>query len=239
MGPFGREGISYIHKKGRWFGQILVKENGTKIIQALTQCSVLSAMQAIELSGCGKNSKDLLPMMVEKGHLDSYVADRAPKLYALGEKSAELLGRKYRIWDTGGLLKLAAANQFWLQTKKIWPDLLWDTSGEFPVLIKFGVRFTVLAPRLGQLDKMFALRFLNKCQDRVFVVAPDDTYALEIALNCPPNRMVRYTWDDALKDGHALYQLVGKTLVLDTSFKRSEKILEKPVNFVDRQEGAV
>lgn len=220
MGPFGREGISYIHKKGRWIGQLLVEENGAKIMQALAQCSVLSTMQAIVLSGCGKNSKAVLPRLVEKGYLDSYDGGRAPKLYSLGEKGAELMGKTYRIWDTSGLLRLAAANQFWLQIRRTRPNLLWDTSSkESPVLEREGVKFAILAPRRGKFDKVLTLRFLNKCQDRVFIVAPDEDYALEIALNCPTGRMVRYTWDDELKDGLTLYGLRGKEFVADTAFR--------------------
>jgi len=225
MGPFGREGISYIHKKGRWVGRIIVEENGAKVIQALAQCSVLSALQAITIAGCGKNRKDILPRMFEKGYLDCYDGGHAPKLYALGEKGAELVGIPYRIWDTNGLLRLAAANQFWLRIKKIWPDATWDTSGEHPVFQRAEIRFDVLAPRQGQFEKMLALRALNICRDRVFIVAPDEDYAREIALNCPTGKLVRYTWDDELKDKLTIYRFhpAKKIFVEDNSFKVDKK----------------
>lgn len=225
MGPFGKEGVVYKHVKGRWAGRLLVEENGYKIMQALAQCGVLSAAQAVELSGCGKNSRSVLPRLVEKGYLDCYEAERAPKIYSLGEKGAELTETSYRMWDTAGLLRLAAANQFWLQIKEACSA--WNTFGEIPVLQNKGFNFVVLAPRRGQIDRLLTLRQLNKCQDRVFVVTPDEISALEIALDCPPNRLVRYTWDDELKDGFAVYRLEGKGFVVDMASGKPEKKEQK------------
>lgn len=230
MGPFGKEGITYRYIKGVWIGRLLVEENGYKIMQALTVCGVLSRSQAMALSGCSKNKKDLISRLFEKGYLDCYVSEKAPKLYSLSKKGAELMDVKYRTWDTGGLLKLAAANQFWLQIEKAWPGSTWDTSGEFPVLERSGVKFAVLAPRRGQIDRLLALRQLNKCQDRVFVVASDEAYALEIALNCPPGRLVRYSWDDELKDNLTVYCHEDKGFVKDTAFASDD--VEKSKNLV-------
>lgn len=228
MGPFGKEGITYKHVKGKWIGRLLVEENGYKIMQALAQCSVLSVAQAVALSGCGKNSRDVLPRLVEKGYLDCYESQQAPKLYSLGEKGAELMGMNYRTWDTGGLLRLAAANQFWLQWLKMeWLGSKWDTSGEFPLLKNGEVKFAVLAPRRGHIDQLLVLRQLNKCQDRVFIVAPDEICAIGIALSCPPGRLIRYTWDDELREQLTLYQLEGKRFVVDTAFRSPEENFSK------------
>lgn len=221
MGPFGREGVVYKHIKGIYTGRLLVEESGYRIMQTLAQCGVLTKVQAV-LAGCGKNIKGVFPRLVEKGYLDCYEGEHVPNLYSLSEKGAELMEVPYRTWDTGGLLRLAAANQLWLQIKEAWPGSTWVTSGEAPSLERAGIKFFVLAPRQGHVDRMITLRYLNKCQDRVFIVATDEAHAMEIALNCPPGRMVRYTWDDKLRNGLHLYCLEGKQFVEDTAFKAPE-----------------
>jgi hypothetical protein len=95
------------------------------------------------------------------------------------------------------------------------------------VLARSGVKFVVFAPRAGHVDRVLILRYLNKSRDRMFVVAPDEMYALEVALSCPPGRLVRYTWDDELKDGFAMYRLEGKGFAVDTAFRVAEKILAR------------
>lgn len=219
IGPFGKEGIQYKHIQSKWTGRLLVEESGYKTMQALARCGVLTKTQAVALSGCGRNCRSIFPRLVQKGYLDCYEAAGVPKLYGLSAKGAESMGVMYRIWDTTGLQRLAAANQFWLKIKQIWPEAKWNTTGEFPVLMNKGILFNVIAPRAGHLDRLYALRQLNQCQDRVFIVAANEETALDIALHCPPGRMVRYTWDDRLKERLTVYRLTGKQ-----QFELDEKI---------------
>lgn len=221
MGPFGKEGISYNHTKGKWNGQLLLEASGAKIMKTLAICGVLTKNQAIMLSGCGKNRRSIFQRLVEKGYLDSYEAEQSPKLFSLSEKGAEEMGVPYRTWDTGGLLRLAAANQLWIQIKDVWPGATWSTHGETPVIERSGIRFAVIAPRVGHVDRMLALMFLNKCMDRVLIVAVEQAHALELAYNCPPGRMVRYTWDSELRDGVSIYRFEDKAFAVDVSYTKN------------------
>jgi len=229
VGPFGREGIEYKHIKGIYTGRILVEESGCRMMQALAACGVLSSHQLLILSGASRYSRKVIPKLVGKGYLDCYESSSAPKLYSLSEKGAELLGVPYRIWGTSDLLRLAAANQFWLQARDAWPDSDWNTLGEIPVLTRLGMKYAVLSPRAGQFEKILAVKHLNRVNERVFVVAPGEEAALEIAMNCPPGRLVRYTWDDELKDGFALYWFDGRTFVVDTVAASPKNFLEKSI----------
>jgi len=229
VGPFGREGIEYKHIKGIYTGRMLVEESGCRMMQALAACGVLSSRQMLALSGAGRYSRKVLPRLVEKGYLDCYESSSAPRLYSLSEKSAELFGVPYRVWDTSELLRLAAANQFWLQAREIWPGSNWNALGEVPVMVRSGVKYVVLSPRAGQFEKVLAVRHLNRARERVFVVAPDEETALEIAVSCPPGRLVRYTWDDELKDKFALYRFDGRMFVVDTVAASPKIFLEKSI----------
>ena len=215
MGPFGREGVEYRHIKGRYRGGLLLEESGAKVMRALAACGVLSSNQLLALSGLSRRALRVLPRLVEKGYLDCYESPSAPRLYALSEKGAGLLGVPYRVWDAGGLLRLAAANQFWLQARDALPGSEWDASGETPVLLRGGLRFLVLAPRAGLFERVLAVKQLNGAADRAFVVAVSEEAAYEIACGCPAGRPVRYTWDDELKDGFAVYRFEGGAFLAD------------------------
>lgn len=234
MGPFNGSGVEFKCRPGYYSGRFIVEESGARILTAIGQCGVLSRHLISIITGCANTAK-VLKRLAAKGYLDEYTSDRCPPVYSLGKKGAEILNARYRKWDSIRLLRMVAANQLWVQLSKMWPNSVWDTTGDYPVLSKVGASYMIVAPRLADREKHFALRAVNLAgKNPLLVVAATQEQALDLArLN--PEGTVRYTWDDLLRNGVFFYYLENDKLELDQDFEDKKFFDKNNEDIVDRE----
>ena len=234
MGPFNGSGVEFKCRPGYYSGRFIVEESGARILTAIGQCGVLSRHLISVITGCA-NTARMLKRLAAKGYLDEYTSDRCPPLYTLGKKGAEILNARYRMWESVRLLRMVAANQLWIQLKKMWPNSVWDANGNYPILSKVGTSYMVAAPRLVDKEKIYALRAVNLAgQNPLLVVAATQEQALALARSNPEGA-VRYTWDDLLRSGVFFYYMEGDKLVLDKDFEDKKFYENNYSNIVDRE----
>lgn len=234
MGPFNGSGVEFKCRPGYYSGRFIVEESGARILTAIGQCGVLSRHLISVITGCA-NTARVLKRLAAKGYLDEYTSDRCPPLYTLGKKGAEILNARYRMWDSVHLLRMVAANQLWIQLKKMWPNSVWDANGNYPILSKVGTSYMVAAPRLVDKEKIYALRAVNLAgQNPLLVIAATQEQALALARSNPEGA-VRYTWDDLLRGGVFFYYMEGDKLVLDKDFEDKKFYENNYSNIVDKE----
>lgn len=232
MGPFNGSNTDYQLKQGVYTGRLIVEESSGRVLEAIKNCGVLSRHQAALITDC-KIVPKIVGRLASKGYLDEYISKTSPPLYSLGKKGAEIMGVEYRTWDTTPLLRLAAANQLWAQIRKMWPGAEWNTTVEFPVVTVAGISFAVATPRLIPRENFYTILAYNHLGDkRLLVVAAEQEQAAELSRAIANPDIVRYTWDDLLKDGAVFYYSSGKRLLKDKTLnsKNFSKIFVKPID---------
>lgn len=233
MGPFNGSNTDYQIKRGIYTGRLIVEESGSRVLEVIANCGVLSRNQAALITDC-KNAPKIIGRLASKGYLDEYISKTSPPLYALGKKGAEILGVPHKSWDTTLLLRLAAANQLWAQIRKMWPGAVWDTTGAHPIVTAAGVSFIVAAPRLIPRENFYAILTYNHIgANRLLVVTASQGQAEELSSSIANRDVVRYTWDDLLKDGATFYYSSGKKLVKDKGLNSEKNIIKsfpKPID---------
>ncbi len=233
MGPFNGSNTDYQLKRGIYTGRLIVEESSGRVLEAIANCGVLSRNQAALITDC-KNAPKTIGRLASKGYLDEYISKTSPPLYSLGKKGAEILGVAYKTWDTIPLLRLAAANQLWSQIRKMWPGAVWNTAGGCPVVTASGVSFVIAAPRLIPRENFYAILTYNHIgANRLLVVAASQEQTEELSTSIANKDIVRYTWDDLLKDGATFYYSSGKKLVKDkglNSERNFKKSYLKPID---------
>lgn len=226
-GPFSGnpEGYMKLQREGRKGYYGIVPPEGTgQVIDALVTYKVLSSYQLMVLTGQGAGLKDRLNRMFELGYVDKLTTGQTPPLYVLGVNGCKKTGTLDREWDVLSVLRIAAANQFYLRFKEIWPASAWQVEPHLGLtarLIKDGEEFGILAPRYWPGENAWALEMLELAPpDRKTIIVAGIKLQAEELARLAGEREIRFTWDAALKERLDLYRRNGKVLV-------PEKILPK------------
>lgn len=203
VGPFAGEpsGVLSLVREGRGRSRAyLTGERDVDIVKTTAALKVVSRSHLASLLGLGEGSKKTVERLFRLGFLDRLVTGRTPPLYVLGVEGRAYLHARNDEWDVLRVLRIAAANSFWVRFREARPDAEWKVEPHLGLTASFKLgenSFGILAPRLwpGDVDWCRKLAALVPESGRLVVLAASRGQAEELSRVLSVRCSVRYTWD--------------------------------------------